>query len=156
MKGVILSGVLLLFVYAAPTPAAAQSDQSRFAGAWRLVSIEGGADRNRGPHPTGLIWYDGTGHMAVQIAPDRTRPSWAPNAKPSPQQAFDAVDGYIAYFGTYVVDPKAHTVTHRRQAALNLYAVDIVRRYELAGDRLILKPLEAANAGITLVWERIR
>ncbi|MSQ15053.1 MAG: hypothetical protein EXR50_04220 [Dehalococcoidia bacterium] len=52
----------------------------RFIGMWRLVSITGTTaevQANRGPHPTGVIYYDGTGHMAVQIMPDRARPRYA-------------------------------------------------------------------------------
>src|SRR3989304_1924502 len=51
----------------------------RFIGTWRLVSVTGSAaeqQANRGPHPTGVIYYDGTGQMAVQIMPDRARPKW--------------------------------------------------------------------------------
>ena len=56
------------------------SDTSkRFIGTWRLVSItsNGQTDPSRGPHPTGLIYYDDAGHMAVQIMPDRARPKYA-------------------------------------------------------------------------------
>jgi Lipocalin-like domain len=54
---------------------------AQFIGTWRLVSIQAdSASRliNRGAHPIGLIYYDATGHMAVQIQPDRRRESWSP------------------------------------------------------------------------------
>ena len=50
---------------------------TRFIGTWRLVSIQGDSAsrvKNRGPHPTGLIYYDGTGHMAAQVRVRRRRP----------------------------------------------------------------------------------
>jgi hypothetical protein len=137
------------------TPAHAAA-QSAFVGTWRLISFTG-PGRPEGAHPKGVIYYDNTGHMAAQIAPDRTRPSWPANTQPTPEQAKEAVTGYVAYFGTYEVDERAKTVTHHREGALNMYAVDLVRRYEFSNDgRLVLTPLEPENAAFRLVWERIR
>ena len=136
-----------------------QADVSkRFIGAWRLVSIEvnGQVDPNRGAHPTGLIYYDASGNMAAQIMPDRPRPKFA-GSQPSPDEAKAAFIGYTAYFGTYSIDEKAHTVTHHRKGCVNpgLVGVDAVRRYEFApGDRLILSPAE--NPSSRLTWERIK
>src|SRR4029453_5091287 len=79
-----------------------------FIGTWRLVTIDGGAaanTTNRGTRPTGLICYDATGHMGAQIQPDRDRPRYT--GTPTPQQAYDRMRGYTAYFGTYTVDEKA-------------------------------------------------
>ena len=152
----ILASAVLLAAFQHPASSQVPADR-RFIGTWRLVSID--SDRpnaSRGTRPTGLIYYDTTGHMAAQIAPGRSRPSWPPNTAPSPEQAKDAVGGYTAYFGTYVVDEHAGTVTHHREAALNMYAVDLVRKYEFRSDgRLVLTPLESENSGIRLVWERI-
>ncbi|MGH9392175.1 MAG: lipocalin-like domain-containing protein [Vicinamibacteria bacterium] len=36
-------------------------------GTWRLLSIESAEPDPRGAHPTGLIYYDAAGSMAVQI-----------------------------------------------------------------------------------------
>ena len=128
-----------------------------FIGTWRLVSYEinGKVDPNRGEHPTGLIYYDTTGHMAAQIAPDRPRPSWPQNSIPTPEHAREAVTGYTAYFGTYTVDERARTVTHHRQGALNLNVVDFVRKYQFTTEgRLVLLPVETPES--RLVWERIK
>lgn len=134
----------------------APSDQQRFLGSWRLVLIDAGGkpDPNRGPHPRGMIYYDASGHMGVQIVPDRPRPSWTGlGAPPTLEEAREAVIGFTAYYGTYTVDEKQHTVTHHREGALNLGTPDLVRNYEFNGDRLILTPLNSNNH---LVWERIR
>jgi hypothetical protein len=136
---------------------AQSSAVQRFVGTWRLVSVEvnGKPDPNRGAHPKGLIYYDTTGHMAVQIAPDRPRPSWPQSGVPTPEQAREAVTGYAAYFGTYSVDERGHTVTHRREGALNFNSVDFVRKYEFAPDgRLMLVPVD--NPSNKLTWERIK
>jgi hypothetical protein len=152
----ILACAALLATFQRSASSQAPSDR-RFIGTWRLVSIDSERPNpNRGTRPTGLIYYDTTGHMAAQISPGRSRPSWPPNTAPSPEQAKDAVAGYTAYFGTYVVNEHAGTVTHHREGALNMYAVDLVRKYEFRRDgRLVLTPLESQNSGITLVWERI-
>lgn len=130
---------------------------ARFIGTWRLVSIDSAsALRNgHGFHPTGLIMYDATGHMAAQIQPDRRRVSWA-GRSPTAHEALDAALGYVAYFGTYRVDEQKQTVTHHREGALNFDAVDYVRRFEFQnnGERLLLMPVD--RPGMRLVWERIK
>ena len=134
------------------------SDAQKFVGTWRLISIQVdslGALARRGDHPNGYIYYDNTGHMAAQIQPDRKRPSWTAGKTPSGEEALEAITGYVAYFGTYKVDPAAHTVTHHREGALNFEVVDYVRRYEfLAGDRIALMPVD--RPGYRLVWERVK
>jgi hypothetical protein len=133
-------------------------DAKRFVGTWKLVSIEA-AEPNplRDGHPIGLIHYDAAGNMAVQIMPDRDRPKWKQGESPTPEQAKEAITGYVAYFGTYTVDEKARTVSHHREGTINAagVGVDLVRRYELApGDRLILTPVDTPSTHLT--WERVR
>jgi len=147
----------ILGVFAVPAQAQ-HTDAKKFIGTWRLVSIAtdtlGRASRF-GTTPTGYIYYDATGHMAAQIQPDRKRPSWTAGKTPSGDEAIEVVMGYVAYFGTYRVDPAAKTVTHRREGALNFDVVDYVRRYEfLAGDRIALMPVD--RPGYRLVWERVK
>lgn len=136
--------------------AASGQDARRFVGTWRLIELtrEGLPDPNRGPHPTGMIFYDNTGHMAAQIMPDRVRPRYDRN-RPTAEQAHGAILGYAAYFGTYVVDERARTVTHHREGNINSGELgDFVRRYEFDGaDRVILRPVENQDR---LVWERIK
>jgi hypothetical protein len=56
----------------------AQGDTARLLGTWRLVDIRNDkGEQIRGPKPTGLLFYDGTGNMAVQIMPDWDRPKFA-------------------------------------------------------------------------------
>ena len=146
------------------SPAAAAA---RFIGTWALVKYESNAQENRearGDMPIGLIYYDRTGHMAVQIAPDRMRRRFSGPAsglfsgpRPTPEEALDAISGYAAYFGTYTVDERAQTVTHKRIANINPGGIgDFVRRYEFpTEDRLVLTPLERTDLrAVRLTWER--
>lgn len=151
-------------------PAGRQSTSpvsARFVGTWALSKYESTAADTRearGAKPIGLIYYDGTGHMAVQISPDRMRRLFSGPAsglfsgpRPTPEEAMDAISGYAAYFGTYTVDERMQTVTHKRVANLNPGGLgDFVRRYEFpTADRLVLTPLERTDLrAVRLTWER--
>jgi len=149
----------LILGHAKPQTQVTQSAEAkRFLGTWRLVSIvsNGQISPVFGPNPVGMIGYDSTGHMAVQIMPDRSRPKFAGSA-PTPEEAKSALTGYIAYFGTFTVDEKARTVTHHREGSLTpgMIGTDLVRRYEFdPNDQLILTPVEALAGHLT--WERIK
>jgi Lipocalin-like domain len=128
-----------------------------FIGTWRLVSITGGNNPgNRGPNPTGIIMYDAHGNMAVQIRADRPRPEYT--GTPTPEQALQAMRGYVAYFGTYTIDERAGTVTHHRQGMLDAGAVDFVRKFQFTadGNRITLTPVGGTGTPTHLTWERVR
>ena len=156
-----------LVVVRTQTQTATPSAANRFIGTWALVNYESSdpeSQRARGARPIGLIYYDRTGHMAVQIAPDRPRhrftgpPSGVfTGPRPTPDEALDAIAGYGAYFGTYTVDERAQTVTHKRVGNLNPGGIgDFVRRYEFpTADRLLLVPQERTDIrSVRLTWER--
>jgi hypothetical protein len=129
-------------------------DARRLHGAWRYVgsNTDGRPTPGRGANPKGIIYYDPSGAMVVQVAPDVERRK--AGATPTPEEAQAALSGYIAYFGTYAVDENARTVTHRRHASVQPGdTADLVRGYEFAGDRLILRP---PGTTYEVVWERIR
>jgi hypothetical protein len=145
------------------------STASRLVGSWALVSYESSDTESRqyrGPKPTGLLIYDRTGHMAVQISPDRARRRFTgplagvfTGPSPTPDEALDALSGYAAYFGTYTVDERAQTVTHKRVGNLNPGGLgDFVRRYEFpVEDRLVLVPQERTDLrAVRLTWERLK
>ena len=117
----------------------------RFFGAWRyLGSVIDGKPRPDRTNPSGIIIYDPSGHMAVQIMPGRgeRRPA-EPNATT-----------YICYFGQWSIDEQARTVTHHRENDLRVDGeIDAVRQYEFVGDRLILSPVGKDQQ---ITWERIK
>lgn len=130
---VVLLG-LLLAVSAAPlqTPASAGvlPLRERLMGAWRLVAIEyrGAHGETRDPfyqaNSTGLIVYDRSGWMSVQIsAPYRAtlpipddRTAAKENEEPMAKSA--AFDSYYAYFGRWDVEPATSQVIHHVQGSL--------------------------------------
>lgn len=124
----------------------------KLVGTWNYVqTLRDGQPRDRGGHPKGLIIYTETGHMAVQIAPDRARPR--AGAVMTPDEAKNAVELYVAYFGTYTIDEPKATLTHHRWASVQPGdKMEVQREYRFEGDRLILR-----GPGTTqeTVWERI-
>lgn len=83
-------------------------------GAWQLVSIETVGPHGEvtypyyGKHPEGLLIYDRSGWMSVQIVSD-PKPD-APNIDSraailaaTPEQKASILEGYYAYYGTWTV-----------------------------------------------------
>ena len=131
-----------------------ESDVARqLLGAWRYVATRiNGGNWDRGANPKGMIYYGPHGEMAVQIAPDIKR--LRAGAVMTPEEAKIALTDYIAYFGTYSIDRQAGTVTHHRQDNIQPGdRGDLVRRFELDGDRLVLRAL---NSTLEVTWERIK
>jgi hypothetical protein len=125
----------------------------KLLGAWRYVGtrIDGG-NWDRGADPKGIIYYGPHGEMAVQIAPDVKRRR--AGAVMTPEEAKIALTDYIAYFGTYTIDAQTGTVTHHRHDSVQPGdGGDLVRRFELDGDRLVLRAL---NSTLEVTWERIK
>src|SRR5688572_5531161 len=142
--GVVIVAAVLAAGWGAEAGQAKSQAELRkpFVGSWRLVSIEGGNNpTGRGSKPTGIIMYDAHGNMAVQIQPDRVRPTYT--GAPTAEQAAERMRGYTAYFGTYTIDEKASTVTHHRQGMLDAGEVNFVRKFELTagGNRITLTPV---------------
>jgi len=129
-------------------------------GTWRLVAFEetltgGECIHPYGEHPVGLLIYTDTGHMSVQIM--------HPNRRPLPELApeeigadlvKEAVAGFTGFCGTYQVDADDQVVIHHVQCHILPGSVgkDLKRKYELAGDRLVLRP----SAGRVVTWERLK
>ncbi len=146
--------------------------RERLLGAWRLVSLETIRPNGEviypyyGKHPEGLIVYDRSGWMSVQIVSD-PQPA-VPTA--SSREAFlaaaaaekvAAIDGYYAYWGTWTLDATKSTVTHHIKQSL--YPAERgeegVRHFVLDGDHLTLtaKTHEMGeDHERKLVWERIQ
>jgi hypothetical protein len=142
----------------------------KLVGAWRLVSVEG-ADPTFHfaiDHPTGVIIYDRSGWMSVQIdIKGRRKPFLNGPAGGTSEEKVAAFDNYIAYYGTYTLDLNAQTVTHHLADASqpNWRGVNNVRWFEFQGnDRLLLIPREDGKGGVIdrknatfkLLWERIK
>jgi lipocalin-like protein len=147
-------GLALSAVGEARSQPASGEPARQLVGIWRYVGtwIDGKPRPNRGANPKGYIFYAASGEMAAQIAPDRVNPMVG--ATPTAEEAKAALADYVAYFGTWSLDERAGTVTHRRVASVQPGPLtDYVRTYEFKGDRLILRPVGTRQE---VVWERMK
>jgi hypothetical protein len=149
----------------------ATSVRNQLLGAWRLISIETIRSNGEviypfyGKHPQGLIVYDASGWVSVQITSD-PKPT-VPQA--SSREAFRAasapeklaaVEGYYAYWGTWTLDAVNSTVTHHIKESLypGERGEDGVRHYSFNGDRLTLVASTremGEEHQRKLVWQRL-
>lgn len=147
------------------------SSEEGLVGAWRLVSIETLRSNGEviypfyGKHPEGLLIYDPSGWMSVQIVSD-PKPV-VPKADSredflasTPTEKWAAADGYYAYFGAWTVDAAKSTVTHYIEQSF--YPAERgetgVRRLAISGKLLTLvaKTHEMGeDHERKLVWERV-
>ncbi len=130
-----------------------------FPGTWQLVSqtmiSEAGETIDaRGPNPVGVLIYQPNGWMSVQLMRRERRSGLSLNS------IHTAMGEYLGYFGTFVVDETAKTVTHFviGSSFPDYINTQQVRHYvfEDDGDTLILTA-EATLPGQTrrvLTWRR--
>jgi hypothetical protein len=115
-------------------PLPAQGSAADFVGTWNLASVEERTEAGEWEAtsvqmtetPVGILIYDDVGNMAVQITGN-------PRGQENSSEVPGMVNGYIAYYGTYEVDPQAGTVTHHRRGHINpdLGSLSVVRLSEL-------------------------
>jgi hypothetical protein len=141
-------------------------------GSWRLLRIDYAGPKGALDDPfyhsgsTGLLTYDPSGAMSVQIV-GATRPSLAiPTTRPvsaasSPdaREKAAAIDSYYAYFGTWDFDADHSSVTHHISKALipaedgMSYAQDVT----IEGNTLTFTNRKQAPDGVyvrTKIWQR--
>lgn len=131
---------------AAPSPSPPPPPGSIIVGAWLLISADTILE-NGEAHPafggliSGMLIYDRTGAMSLQIAGERPMVDSVEvyqSLRPSDRMIF--LDNYYAYFGTYEVDEVKHVVTHRVRGSLrpNETGITYRRQFGIEGDRLTL------------------
>ena len=105
---------VLVLLFTCVSLLSAQSRQDNVAekliGAWRLVSVEGtdATFHFAYDHPTGVIIYDRSGWMSVQIDAKGIRKPFVGGAGGgTSEEKVAAFDNYIAYYGRYTLDLKA-------------------------------------------------
>ena len=157
--------------------AAPQATRQALIGAWQLQRIEILGPKGSRPDPfyntdsSGLIIYDPSGWMSVQIV-GQPRPAMdAPASRPTPaatarvapgdaQLKAAVLDTYYAYFGTWEFDEATSTVTHSVKASLIPGETGL--RYSqtatLDGGQLIFTVRQETPEGAVVrkkIWKRI-
>jgi hypothetical protein len=124
------------------------SDNDKLIGAWHLVSLgEQGADGKVSGVAglKGTLIYTRDGHMSVQIM------------YPPSDSALSndyVLNGYEASFGSYEVNPRAHTVTHRVEGSVTrgLVGKSLARVYKFSDGRLIIQSTNP-HEHWSVIWE---
>jgi hypothetical protein len=152
MKKLLPAGAACLFIgMAAVSRPAHDPARDRFAGAWRLASLEQpGADgKVHRIDCCGLLVYTRDGHMSVQVMEPEPRA----NAPAGPEQYSQG--GYEASYGTFEVDERAHTFIFHVDGAIvrTLIGKDLPRAYTFSGNQLIVKSTRP-DEHWKVVWER--
>jgi hypothetical protein len=135
-----------------------------FIGVWRLIGCErklrdGRVEYPYGEKPVGRITYDKAGRMSALLMRPGRRSTVAPGlsliaGNASSEEIREAVNGFIAYFGTFDVDESSHTVIHHVQACLvpSCVGTDLKRTYRFSANRLVLTATTASV--LEVIWER--
>jgi hypothetical protein len=173
--------LLLLFLWHtmpcqadAPKPSGPAPTRQELVGAWRLQSIElvgpngPRSDPFYGEGSTGILIYDPSGWMSVQIVGPHRAAVDVPVSRPWPSDtAEDArrkaavLDAYYAYFATWEFDEATSTVTHHVVSSLfpSESGVSYSQRVTLQGQYLVFTT-QRELAGSTVVqkkiWQRIK
>ena len=143
---------------------AAPEARGRFIAVWRLISCDrkfqdGHIASPYGEKPVGRITYDKAGRMSAQLMRPGRHSTVAPgiswiSGNASPEEIREALDGFLAYFGTFDVDESAHTVIHQIEACLvpSFVGMGLKRTYRFDADRLVLTA-DSTNL-LEVVWKR--
>jgi hypothetical protein len=92
--------------------------EQQLIGTWILISLynareDGSRFSPVGSNPKGILIYDATGRMSVQIMGSERASFAAGNfLEGTANENKAAVHGTISYFGTYTVDEAGHTRSH--------------------------------------------
>lgn len=137
-------------------------------GAWMLISVEtqlpnGDIVRAFGDNPQGLIVYTESGHMTAQLnMPDRPIIASNDQQTATEEEASLSFKTYIAYHGTYGLDPENSRVLHHVEGSMfrNWEGDAQERFYEINGNRVTLRtpPVQWGELGTVvteLVWEKL-
>ncbi len=129
-------------------PGGSDSSVRGIVGTWKLIAYEnrladGTVEYPYGKNPLGLLIYDSTGHMAIQIMKvPHPKVASGDEEKVTAEEKGPLFDSYVAYFGKYEVDWARKMVTHKVEG--DLYDVYVgtsqERPFELKGHRLTFVP----------------
>ncbi len=130
----------------------------RLVGAWELVTYEiiaADGSRRPGAYDRGQISYDASGRMSAHLMHSSNTATATPQTDDLGAAAYRR---YLGYYGPFIVDPTAGTVTHVVEGSSNPSWVGSkqLRYYELSSDnaQLTLSLRDGARTTQSLVWKR--
>jgi hypothetical protein len=150
------------------------ANQQQLVGAWRLQSIEivgpkgATTDPFYGEGSSGILIYDASGWMSVQIVGPHRIAVDVPGSRPAQSGTVEdarrnaaVLDTYYAYFATWEFDQAKSTVTHHVVSSLfpSETGASYSQRVTLEGDYLIFttdRQLAGNSVVQKKVWRRIK
>jgi hypothetical protein len=155
---------VMVIIGSAPAQQPAKTANQQIAGTWTLVSITLEQDGKKtdflGPNPKGVTILDGNGHFA-RVLTRSDLPKFASNnrAAGAPEENKAIVQGSIAYFGTYSLDPTGKTISVHIEASTfpNWVGAEQQRLFTVVGDELReTNPAPSTGTGkVEVVWKRV-
>lgn len=143
------------------------SIKEKFVGSWKLKSSEFQSSNGEVQYPLGkdaigILMYDATGSMSVQLM-KKERPIFESgdiyNGTPSEIKA--AFEGILTYFGMFEIDESKNVITHHvsNSSFPNMKGTSQTRYFEFSNNVLKLKapPMIFGSKEIKalLIWERV-
>lgn len=169
-----VAGCIMLLIVSLAAQAAAPSPlREQLVGAWRLVAIEYRGPRGEDTDPfyqagsSGIIVYDASGWMSVQIDAPSRRGWEIPSARISPPASTaqtllkaQAVDSYYSYYGTWDYDAASSVVTHHVKASVipAEAGLNYAQSVTLEEGRLVMTVSSGSPGAQTVrkkVWQRL-
>lgn len=153
--------VLALSLAAPKTFAQATSD---LVGSWSLVSLtvtkSGNEVEALGPHPHGQLIFGSDGrYVLVGLRADLPKFVSENRLTGTAEENQRIVQGHVAHFGTYSVDPAEQVIVfHIQNSTFPNWNGDVQRRpFTLEGDRLTyITPGSFGYGASKVVWQRMK
>ena len=161
MRTGLLASTVVFLVSAMPVASTQQGAiAKRLVGSWELVTYEiiaADGSRRPGAYDRGQISYDASGRMSAHLMNSANKADTTPQTDESRAAAYRR---YLGYYGPFVVDEAAGTVTHHVDGSSNPSWVGSkqLRYYALSADnaQLTLSLRDGARTTQALVWKRAR
>ena len=162
----VITASALIFGFLLPSEeAAAQTPDKDLVGTWTLVSSTLEQDGKKtdfyGPNPQGQMIFEPNGRFSF-IVTRSDLPKFASNNREAgtPEENKTAVQGSIAYFGTYSVTETGKVITFHIEGSTfpNWKGTDQRRLFKLSGDELSwTNPTASTGTGTAhMVWMRAK
>ena len=158
-----ISRALLYLAILAISQGADSPADTRFVGAWKMISYElslasGNVLKPFGEAPIGRILYQANGQMSAQLMRPKTASFDSSDPlKATTDEAVTAWRNYIGYWGTYTVDKKAGVVTHHIEGSWfpNWIGQKQIRSFRFIENRRLMLEADSPAWHATLIWQRI-
>ena len=141
-----------------PAASAQPTVAQRLVGSWELVSYEiiaADGTRRPGTYDRGQVTYDVSGRMSAHLMHSSNKADASPQTDELRAAAFRR---YLGYYGPFIVDTAAGTVTHMVEGSSNPSWVGTkqLRYFDLSSDnaQLTLSLRDGSRTTQSLVWKR--